>query len=64
MIKLCINTKEVIMAVETSEFEQYVDRFAKSNGITPEEAREHYLVQMMVKVYYDEKGESDRREIP
>lgn len=35
------------------DFEAYVERYCKSYGLTPEEAKEHKLVQE-VRAYYEE----------
>lgn len=36
-----------------SDYKEYVEKYAKSRGITPEEAEKHILVQN-VKKYYKE----------
>ena len=41
-----------------SDYERYVERYARDNGITPEEAREHALVKS-AKEYYEEESEGN-----
>lgn len=38
------------------DFERYLERYCKKHEISPEEAKEHYLVKE-VKVYYEERGD-------
>lgn len=41
------------MTQAEKDFEEYVERFAKSKGITPEEAKKYKATQE-VKAYYEE----------
>lgn len=44
------------MAEVKSDYELYVERYAKDRGITPEEAKEHAIVKDVEK-YYKEMSE-------
>lgn len=37
-----------------SDFEEYLEKYCREYGLTPEEAKEHKLVQE-VKAYYEER---------
>lgn len=46
-----------------SDFEEYVEKYCKQYELTPEEAKEHKLVQE-VKSYYEEKEKGVIYETP
>lgn len=42
-----------------SDIKEYIERYCKSNNVTPEEAKSHKLVQEVVK-YYEETQRKGR----
>ena len=49
------------MAEERSDYELYVEKFAKDKGITPEEATEHAIVKHTREYYEEERRNGEKR---
>lgn len=44
-----------------SDYERYVERYARNRNISVEQAKEHKLVKAVKKYYYEESEEKDER---
>lgn len=42
-----------------SDFERYVERYAKQNGISKEEAQDHLVVQEVKRSYFTGENKAD-----
>lgn len=48
------------MADAQGNYERYLERYAKHNGISKEQAKEHFVVKEVKKAYFEEENGGKR----